>query len=294
MRGHEGQRGTGPRQRAGRTLNAAGLAAGLLAVALVSASPASAGVEVSHAAESGALRDGRLILRGVSSRASYVTDAGRSGTTSVERLHRRVFLPGKPATGMLHIAGSRGRREPVFRLTKPRYDASRRIVSYKAEPLRSPSAAGAIARATALQAPPQFGAASLSILPHPSLGSGSGGRACEVQIENAGSPHSETLNRQSFSKWDTDDWLGGDEPPWQINANRATIVGSVGSLFRGCGNETVWQASTWDGKTATLTVDVSWQWRDSMPTTSCTSTDPSFYQCVRSDNTIIRWILQAP
>ena len=249
---------------------------------------------MSHSAQSGELRGGRLILRGVSGRASYVTDDGRSGTTSVRRLHRRVFLPGKPATGVLHIAGARGGREPTFRLTRPRYAASRRTVSYRAKPIGGASASGGVARAAALTAPAEFGAASLSILPHPSLGSGSGGRACEVQIENAGSPHSERLNRQSFSKWDTDDWIDGENPPWQIDANRATTVGSIGGLFRGCGNETVWQASTWDGKVATLTVDVSWQWRDPAPTTSCTSTDPSFYQCVRSDTTIIRWILQAP
>src|SRR5215208_5510068 len=90
------------------------------------------------------------------------------------------------------------------------------------------------------------------------------------------------------------DGLGGEEPRWQVNANRDAIVGSVGSLWRGCGNQTVWQASTWDGKVATLTVDVSWQWRDPAPTTSCTSTAPSFYQCVRSDTNIMRWILQAP
>ena len=263
-------------------------------MALASASPASAGVEVSHAAQSGELRDGRLILRGVSGRASYVTDAGRSGTTSVRRLHRRVFLPGKPATGH---AAHRGRaRRPGADLQADQAALCRGAPDRQLQgrAARWRVASGGVARAAALTAPAEFGAASLSILPHPSLGSGSGGRACEVQIENAGSPHSERLNRQSFSKWDTDDWIDGENPPWQIDANRATTVGSMGGLFRGCGNETVWQASTWDGKVATLTVDVSWQWRDPAPTTSCTSTDPSFYQCVRSDTTIIRWILQAP
>jgi len=239
---------------------------------MAGASPVFAGVVVSHSAQSGELHGGRLILRGVSGRASYVTDAGRSGTTSVRRLHRRVFLPGKPATGMLHIAGSRGGQEPTFKLSNPRYSASRRTVSYKAKPLQGRTVSSRAARAAALTAPARFGAASSSILPHPSLGSRSGGRACEVQIENAGSAHSETLNRQLFSRWDTDDRLGGEEPRWQVNANRDAIVGSVGSLWRGCGNQTVWQASTWDGKVATLTVDVSWQWRDPAPITSCTST----------------------
>ena len=75
------------------------LVAGVLAAAAASASLASAAVIVSYSAKSGELRGGRLIMGGVTGRARYVTDAGRSRTMSLGRLHRRVFLPGKPPTG---------------------------------------------------------------------------------------------------------------------------------------------------------------------------------------------------
>ena len=94
------------------------LAAGLLAAALASASPASASIAVSHHAKGGELRDGRLILRGVSRKMSYSTDAGQSGTESVTRVHRRLFLPGAPATRTLHITGAHG-DQPTFKLAEP-------------------------------------------------------------------------------------------------------------------------------------------------------------------------------
>ena len=102
-----------------------------------------------------------MTLRGVSGRARYVTDAGRSGTVSLGRLHRRVFLPGKPPTGLLHIAG-RG-HDLVFRLSKPRYIPARGTASYTVKPLSA---------ATRRQAPVAFGDASLTILPNHKLGGG--------------------------------------------------------------------------------------------------------------------------
>ena len=72
-------------------------------------------------------------MRGVSGRARYLTGAGRSATMSLRRLHRRVFLAGKPPTGMLHIAGRSD--DLTFRLSKPRYNGSRQTVSYTAKPL---------------------------------------------------------------------------------------------------------------------------------------------------------------
>ena len=268
--------------RVGRALSAAGLAAGLLVAALAGASPASADVVVSHAAKSGALRDGRLILRGVGGRASYVTDAGRSGTTAVRRMHERAFLPGKPATGTLHIAGSGGGQEPAFRLTKPRYDASRRVVSYKAEPLRSASAAGTVARASALQAPRRFGAASLSILPHPSLAAGGGGgHDCIMQVGVDPGGGAANLRLQSSAKWDTDDWSMA--PPSDILVADKATMESQGGLWRGCGFSTVWESLG-----ATITVAVSWPWNDA-PTTSCTVSGVNRVHCYRDDTSVIGW-----
>src|ERR1700742_2585726 len=76
----------------------------------------------------------RLMLRGVSSRARYTTNKGRTGTMSLKRLHRLVFRRGTPPTGMLHLAG----HELSFTLTKPRYNAARRTASYHATPLGKP------------------------------------------------------------------------------------------------------------------------------------------------------------
>jgi hypothetical protein len=85
------------------------VAAGLLAAALAGASWASATMVVTHSAEGGELRDGRLILRGVSGRATWATNAGRSGVISVRRLHRRVFPARKP--GAVPALGQAGHAE---------------------------------------------------------------------------------------------------------------------------------------------------------------------------------------
>jgi hypothetical protein len=108
-----------------RRLRAAGLAvalaAGLLAAGLAGASSASASAAtmVTQSAKGGVLKDGRLTLRGVSGRVTYVLNPGRRGTLSVRRLHRRLFLPGGPrrarctwratAAGTSRASGSAGR-----------------------------------------------------------------------------------------------------------------------------------------------------------------------------------------
>ena len=143
----------------GRSLRVAGLA---IVVAGLVAAPAQAGTgyatTFTHSAKSGELKGGRLMLRGVGGRVTYVTNAGRSGRLSVRRLHRRVIVRGRPATGTLHVAGLRGGDEPVFRLSRPRYNAARRTVSYRAKSLSKRRLPGRGVR---------FGAASLSIVPHP-------------------------------------------------------------------------------------------------------------------------------
>ena len=109
----------------------AAVAAALSAAGLASVPGASAAPTLVLSAKSGELHEGRLILRGVGARASYLTGAGSSGTVTAKRLHRRVFLPGRPATATLHVAGHRGGDEPTFRLSRPRYKAARQTVSYR-------------------------------------------------------------------------------------------------------------------------------------------------------------------
>ena len=134
---------------------------------MIAALPASAqappsGALFVHSAKSGQLGGGRLMLEGVTGRVSWAHDSGRAGTLAVRRMHRQLFSAGKPAaTGTLHVAGHRGGDELTLRLSKPRYNATRRMVSYAVRritgrlPGRAAGAAGVARR---------FGAASLSIV----------------------------------------------------------------------------------------------------------------------------------
>jgi hypothetical protein len=134
------------------------------------------------------------MLRGVAGRVTYVTNAGRSGRLSVRRLHRRIIVPGRPATGTLHVAGQRGGEEPAFRLTRPRYNAARRTVSYRARPLNKRRLPGPGAR---------FGAASLSIVSHPQMmGGASGGNSCVVTLKNlSGVPYTVSPSQGDHQQW---------------------------------------------------------------------------------------------
>jgi hypothetical protein len=159
------------------------LAAGLWAAgpATAAAVPGGATVFV-QSAKSAKLGGGRLVLGGVSGRVSWATNSGRAGVISVRRLHRRLIRPGKPATGTLHIAGRRGGQELAFRLSRPRYNPTRDTVAYRAQLLAKRRAAQAVG----FRRPRRFGAASLSIIPHPALmgTSEQGGPTCSVTIDN--------------------------------------------------------------------------------------------------------------
>jgi hypothetical protein len=228
------------RRRTRRTVHAAGFAA-VLAAVFASASPASADIAVSHSAKGGELRGGRLILRGVSGRVSWwdVSDANSSGTASVRRMHRRLFRPGAPVTGVLHIAGARDSDEPSFRLSKPRYSAPRRTVSYNAEPLHTQPQSSAVAHAAT---PRRFGAASLSIVSSVASG-GRGGNDCEMAFTNLTSApyvQGNPIKLVSAEKWDTDEW--SPAPPTSlITFHHGANFRSEGGLWRGCSQSTVWR-----------------------------------------------------
>ena len=255
------------------------LAAALSAAGLAGASAASAAAVFTHSAKSGELGGGRLTLHGVSGRVTYVVSGGRSGTVSVRRLQRRLFLPGLPATGTLHVAGHRGGDEPSFKLTKPRYNAARHSVSYKAKPLDHKRLPSGAAGAAGIRAARHFGAASLLIVPHQRLGSGNdGGNECEMilmnRIENI-----DGVQLGTASKWDTDDWAPAP-PTWGIPYFGMADWLSDGGLARGCSNTTTWNIT--GGDTGTFTFSVTWNWGDSGPSHSCTSSNPK-YTCVEAD-----------
>jgi hypothetical protein len=87
----------GARRRRARLVTV--VAAGLFAAWLAGA-PGAPALTFVHSAKSGELRGGRLILRGVSGRVTYFTSSGRTATATLKRVHKGVFLPGRPATGV--------------------------------------------------------------------------------------------------------------------------------------------------------------------------------------------------
>jgi hypothetical protein len=268
------------------------MVAGLSAAALAGASSASAATAVVHAAKSGELSGGRLVLRGVSGRVSYRTDGGRSGSASVRRLQRRVFLPGKPATGTLNIAGQRG-DDPKYRLSKPRYNAARRTVSYRAKPLTKKRSSGGAARAAGILAQRKFGAASLSIVPHPTVASGdNGGNDCKVSVSNPLGKYEGDLVLQSSSKWDTDDWA--TSPPDRVAEAHTESWESDGGWLRGCSNTvTYWRDVDEGNTTSFFTISVTWAWGSHNPSTSCDVSNPDDgWQCVPNPDGSFGWLVR--
>jgi hypothetical protein len=265
--------------RTRRRAGAAGLAA-LLAAGLVAAAPAvahAAGGDATvftHSARSGQLKDGRLTLRGVSGRVAYATNAGRSGVVPVRTLHR-LILPGKAATGTLHVAGHRGGDEPAFRLSRPRYDRAHRTVSYRAKPLDNRGLPRRAARAAG--APRRFKAASLSIVPHARLmGAAGGGASCQVGVGNNSNANF-TVN--SSPPQGDQAWIGGDpngryittaaDPDGQSSTDWETAGNSPGE---GCSNSVTLTSD--DGRT--ITIAISRDWGSYSVNTSCTPSDSSF------------------
>ena len=255
-----------------------------------------------HSAASGELKGGRLSLHEVRKRVSWVMGGGDFGVIRVNRLHSRIFLDGRPAIGTLHVAGHRGGDEPAFRLTGPRYNAKRHTVSYRAKQLNKRRIPVRDARAA--QSGVQFGASSLSIVPHEQVASGdNGGHDCPIGLVN------ETgygVEAAAESKWDTDTWDPGI--PFQAlvpshsklptGADTELFWQSDGGFLRGCYNQGVWvlttdpnvpgQAPPPAGISFTLTH--SYPWTDPV-TNTCTSSDPQYY-CVAASNNY--WLLRGP
>ena len=280
---------SGSLERTGWRVAAAVWVAGLVAVLvgwLLTAAPASAATAkmFTQSAKGGELQGGRLTLHGVSGRVTYVLNTGRRGTQSVRRLHRRQFLPGLPATGTLHVAGYRGGDEPSFRLSKPRHNAARHTVSYRAKRLDNKPLASGAARAAGFRPPRRFGAASLSIVPHPRLtGGDNGGNDCAALVENSGGPNSDPLNLVSSSNWNTDTW---ENPPTSLATFGYATFESDGGLDRGCHWEAVWTIGS-----ATISMEVTWPWGQG-PSSSCSTTEPAAHPCTRQDQAgTITWFI---
>ena len=268
-----GRESRGPSRRAGLVRLAGLVLVGAGLCAFVPATASAAGATLfTQSAKGGELESGRLTLRGVSGRVTYVLNNGRPGTLSVGRLHRRLLPPGLPATGTLHVAGYRGGDEPSFRLSKPRSSAARHTVSYRARRLDGKPLPSAAARAGG------FGAASLSIVPHPRLtGGDNGGNDCSTTLTN-NTPF--LFQASAEGKWDTDTWDPGIPFQYYLDGDGSVITWqSDGGLWRGCSNSGGWtivpDPYNQNPPSATVTTSTTYPWTDPFSNT-CTSTNPAF------------------
>lgn len=243
------------------------VAAGLLVISPASVPAASGGASMFvHSAKSGEVERGRLTLRGVGRQLTWVTNGGRTGAVSVRRVHRRLFPQGTPAaTGVLHAAGRRG---VALRLSRPRYSASRKQVSYRARPLNRRRAS----------IPRRFGAASLSILGAPAVQGGvNGGHNCSATLVNHTSYN---LAVVSASKLQTDIWSPEIRPGDGAEAlDGLSSWGSAGGQLLGCSNSVVWQFQANliqpSVPAGTITITTSYPWTGPFSNT-CTSTIPQY------------------
>ena len=263
------------------SLRVAGLVgvAAVVGVLALTTAPARGATTFVHSAKSGELQGGRLILRGVGRRVAWITNSGRSGVVSVKRLHRRLFLPGRPATGVLHVTGDRGGDEQTFKLSRPRYNAGRRGVSYKVRPLGR----ARLSRAAGVRRLRRFGAASLSILGAPQLGAGdNGGNDCRITITN-NLPWE--LEASSESKWPTDTWDDGIPFQYVLDQAQSITWGSDGGLFRGCSVSGGWTIvsdpdSPPNPPQGTFNLNTEWEWNGGGSTGhTCTNTNWAQYYC---------------
>jgi hypothetical protein len=267
------------------------LAAGLVALAPATAS--AEGFRDAHvyvqAAKRGELGAGRLTLHGVRRRVTWAAHPGQFGDVNIKRLHRLLFTRRTmSATGTLYVPGQRG-GEPVMRLSRPRYNASRATVSYRARPLdntrpRRPAAppSGGVRR---------FGAASLSIVGAPQVNVGRADiNECSTRIYNATNHYIQLV---SFSTWDTDNVYqtpttdpipSGDPTAPGYGPNMMTWWWDTGPPLRGCQATAVFKIMGAD--TETFTVNSSWPW-GSDPNFTCTP--PPGYKCVKADSDIAQW-----
>jgi hypothetical protein len=262
------------------------LVAALMALAAARATAASTYV---HSARSGAFAGGRLTLQGVGHNVTWMTTGGRVGVAPIALAQKRLFSHKVQATGVLEIAGQRGANEFAFQLSDPRYSAVRRTVSYRATRLK-----GVVAAMAGAPVPRRFGAASLSVVPDVSPGTGSpgsgspgsgslgsgdnGGNDCRVEVDDpAVGNGSYNINLASSGQWDTDNWA--ISPPNYILINSSAIMESDGGLWRGCRFDTTWS----EGDGSTISIDVYWPWGGS-ETSTCTPSNPQAYQCTNASN----------
>jgi hypothetical protein len=202
---------------------AALVAAGLLAAAPASAQSASGGAPTfTHSAKNGEYRGGRVILHGVARRVHWKTADGRTDRVLVKRLHDRLFARGKPATGKLR----RGGDVDVISLSRPRYSAAKRTVSYRAKRLDSKPLPNV---------PRRFGRASLAMVAHPQVLLGDG-KTCSTKVVNLTYNDWKVYDSYTWNQWLSGDPLNSVLPHTPDMMGNNSIAWSAGNsgFDRGC------------------------------------------------------------
>jgi hypothetical protein len=244
-----------------------------------------------HSGKLGELRGGGLTLHGVRRKVTWASHDGRSGVLSVATLHRRLFARAAPRgfprsnrrlpapTALLHVAQRPG-RVAGLRLSRPRYSAARRTVSYR------------VKRLDKRRLPPRFGAAWLSIA---ALGSPQDVYHCSTTVSN---DTNYTMEASAEGKWDTDTW--NPAIPFQriLFPGDYQVYGSDGGFMRGCGNSSTWVIV--DGPPGVKGVSFSFYttiaWNGEVPPAeppgTCTPSASNF-RCVFDQGSLNFWSLQA-
>lgn len=193
----------------------------------------------------------RLTLRGVDPHTVYFSDRPRrlTGTTDTGTVLDGLFGPGRgaPPNAVVELAGGTAEHDTIaVELTKPRYDARRRTLSYVARGLRD-SALDGRRLATARERldrslPRRFGAVSLFV------DDADWGNTCSVNVTNAAQSGIEIT---ATSKWGTDHWDGGDPISKHWLPGKVQGWKTGGGFSRGCSNTIT--ITTWDGATIVVT-----------------------------------------
>jgi hypothetical protein len=215
-----------------------------------------------------------LTLNGLDPEVLYFSDrpARDAGTISPEMLLEALgYAKGDaPPNAAIQVsdAPADGNVRAV-ELLNPAYDAGARSMTYQARPLDqwTKPGIGQVQSDLDNSIPQQFGRVSLFIddVSH----------TCQVDVLNFAT---ETLESAGSDKWSTDSWdtrpqggIPGAQPGRQFDQ----VYSSSSPPFRGCGNSSTWKYP--DG--TTIEISVTDPYGKDPNTFSCTSSDPSKYNC---------------
>lgn len=270
-----------------RRITLAVAAAGVLGAAPVGAVAQVGGATTFvQAAKGGSFQGGRLTLRGVgrSVRWKTVGPGRHSGVVSFPLLERQLFSDNAALVATLHVASQRG--VVRLRISRPRYRARRGTVGYR------------VKRLDQRRIPRRFGAASLSIVSPPLVGS-SNHHSCQTQLQDN---TAYGLQPISSSRGDLDSWAFLSPPTAVIGSNDSANWESDGAAFKGCTNTVVWKFVSDPNNphppaspSGTVTLTTTYPWLG-VPSYQCSSSyaGVSCKQTYATSGGVVSWDLSSP